>query len=183
VLWNLSDDTFEYKVSVKEMSPTRRNILRIVSSIFDPLGIVGPVLLPARKLFQECCKQKLDWDSELPAELLRIWNVWKGDIALLGEFKIPRCIKPITPACVEVHVFCDGSETAYGAVAYLRMESDSCIQVSSPIMAKSRLSPINNTTLKTVPRIELCGARMGVIILLTLKEELDLEIKQFFSLV
>ena len=180
VLWNLSDDTFEYQVSVKEMLPTRRNILRIVSSIFDPLGIVGPVLLPARKLFQECCKQKLDWDSELPAELLRVWNVWKGDIALLGEFKIPRCIKPITPACVEVHVFCDGSETAYGAVAYLRMESDSCIQVSSPIMAKSRLSPINNTTLKTVPRIELCGARMGIIILLTLKEELDLEVKQCF---
>lgn len=53
--WDVETDTFGFKISLKNKPFTRREILFIVSSIYDPLGFVTPFILPARHLLQSLC--------------------------------------------------------------------------------------------------------------------------------
>ena len=46
--------------------PMKWSICKVVAKIFDPLGIISPVTFQIKVLFQEVCKQKIDWDDLLP---------------------------------------------------------------------------------------------------------------------
>jgi hypothetical protein len=52
VQWNLSDDTFSFKVDLPEKPLTRRGILSMASSLFDPLGFLAPLMLPIKCVFK-----------------------------------------------------------------------------------------------------------------------------------
>ncbi|XP_038075995.1 uncharacterized protein LOC119743942 [Patiria miniata] len=51
--WNEQSDTFAFKTVLKERPTTRRGILSIVSSLYDPLGFLAPFILPAKILLQD----------------------------------------------------------------------------------------------------------------------------------
>ena len=76
---------------------------------------------------------------------------------------------------IQLHIFCDASELAFGCVAYLRFSFKTGGHVCSFVMAKSRLAPIKVITL---PKLEVdaanCGARLGHLLL----HELDLPIQR-----
>lgn len=64
LFWCVERDSFIFKVEVsREISKTRRGIMSFVSSIYDPLGWIGPFTLPARMLLQELCKRGGSWDE------------------------------------------------------------------------------------------------------------------------
>ena len=42
---------------------------------FDPLGVVCPIMLNAKVLFQETCKRKLSWDAVIPIDVNNKWKV------------------------------------------------------------------------------------------------------------
>jgi len=44
---------------------TKREILRYISSIFDPLGLISPVTVTAKLLLQELWQDSVSWDTEL----------------------------------------------------------------------------------------------------------------------
>ncbi|XP_047739152.1 uncharacterized protein LOC125178730 [Hyalella azteca] len=126
--WNTQGDVLMYNFDRLGRGATRRDVLSIVASIYDPLGVASPTIVRGRKIFQECCRLKLAWDDVLPPILHNAWVKWLDGIKELNLIKIPRCIR--TPRIttgeaesVELHVFCDGSEMAYGAVAYARFVS------------------------------------------------------------
>ena len=50
VQWCVELDTFGFRIIVKDKPLTRRGILSIVSSIYDPLGFVAPFTLTAKKI-------------------------------------------------------------------------------------------------------------------------------------
>ena len=92
--WNIDTDTFGVKTSppsARPRSDTRRGCLSTLSSIFDPLGMIGPVLLPAKRVLQKTWQLKLLWDEKLPEDLLKDWNKWKENLTLLNHVTIPRC--------------------------------------------------------------------------------------------
>jgi hypothetical protein len=45
------------------MTLTKRNILGVSASVFDPLGMLSHVTAKLKSLFQLLCKDKLDWDD------------------------------------------------------------------------------------------------------------------------
>ena len=47
------------------LTATKRNTLKLLAGIFDPLGIIGPVTITAKILFQEPCREKIGWDDPL----------------------------------------------------------------------------------------------------------------------
>ena len=55
--WDNKSDEFKFEIAkvgerAKTISPTKRNLLSVLASLFDPLGIVSPVIVCAKILFQ-----------------------------------------------------------------------------------------------------------------------------------
>ena len=69
--WNVEKDTLSFRVSEKEVADTRRGILSLVSGVYDPLGFAAHLVLPAKMILQELCKQDFGWDDQIPNEKLK----------------------------------------------------------------------------------------------------------------
>lgn len=65
VQWNVASDTFSFSITIKDRPATRRGLLSVISSVYDPLGFVAPFVLPAKVLLQDLCKRKFDWDDPI----------------------------------------------------------------------------------------------------------------------
>lgn len=52
VQWCVKSDHFKFRLVIQDKPPTRRNILSMVSSIYNPLGILAPVVLTAKKILK-----------------------------------------------------------------------------------------------------------------------------------
>ena len=177
VQWFLKSDSFGFTIKMKTKPSTRRGILSMMSSIYDPLGFVAPFLLQAKKILQDLCReQKLNWDDQVPEEYLRRWNEWLSELHLLENVSVKRCIKPIEfgeIASSQLHVFSDASSIGYGAVAYLRLSNVAGIVHCSFLHGKARLAPLKVTT---IPRLELTAATVAVRIGQQLQRELDIKL-------
>lgn len=172
--WCIEMDSFKFKVKVKEKPSTKRGMLSIISSIYDPLGFLAPLILPAKLLLQELCRMKCDWDDPIPSAFQEKWNKWLRDLEKLADFQINRCIKPDgfgKVACAQLHHFSDASEKGYGTVTYIRMQSmDKRIHVSF-LYGKARVAPLKPVT---IPRLELTAAVVAVRVDKMLQTELQL---------
>lgn len=82
-----------------------------------------------------------------------------------------------------MHTFADGSETAYGACTYLKFIYDDGNISTSLICSKSRITPLTRTVLRTIPRIELCSAKLAVELADKLSHELTykISVRKFWS--
>jgi hypothetical protein len=86
----LQSDNLGFRFAESEKPFTRRGVLSVVNSLFDPLGFVAPVI--AGKLFlRKATQGKFYWDDPLPAELESQWNTWTDSLNHLQEINIPRC--------------------------------------------------------------------------------------------
>ena len=78
--WKIERDEiyFDFEKLVKfarSLTPTKRNLLKIIASLYDPLGIISPVIIAMKCLFQEVCALKeLDWDTPLPTNFSQRWE-------------------------------------------------------------------------------------------------------------
>ena len=172
VSWNIEDDCFLFEAKISKISSTRRGMLSVISSVFDPLGLISPVIVVARSLFQETCRRGLSWDDTLPDDIRLIWNNWLTNLEMLKVIKFSRYIGNEKINLNQVQIFCDGSLTAYGAVAYLRTVGLDGNVSCKLIMAKVRQTPIDNGSLRTVPRIELNAAKVAVLLGVTIKKDI-----------
>ena len=181
VKWTLGSNSLGFSFSSLENKSSKRGILSALHSIYDPLGLLVPVVVVAKRIFQLACAEDLGWDEDLSTDLLKEWNNWFQSVPILAEFRVARCYKTSfgVPDHIQLHVFCDGSELAYAAVAYLRFSYDNNKKAaSSLVMAKSRLVPLKSTAMVTVPRIELNAARLAVNLSLVIKRELQFRVEK-----
>ena len=173
VQWNVASDTFSFNITIKDRPATRRGLLSVISSVYDPLGFVAPFVLPAKVLLQDLCKRKFDWDDPIPEDDLRSWQSWVNELPKLGHFRVERCFKPCDFGVVEscqLHLFSDASELAYGAAAYLRMVNSNGDVHCAFVMGKSRLSPLKPVT---IPRLELSAAVLSTRLDRMIREEIE----------
>ncbi|XP_065920288.1 uncharacterized protein [Dysidea avara] len=146
-----------------------RSVLQASSKQYDPLGWLSPITVRAKLLMQELWKQQVRWDEPLEDDFIIRWSQVAADIeGVAGMVMTRRYSVMCTNQCVYLHVFADASLKAYGAVAYLQ----SADQVDL-LMAKSRVSPLKDTTL---PRLELraavIAAHLAKFIVSTLQSQL-----------
>ncbi|KAM7296267.1 uncharacterized protein ISCGN_021446, partial [Ixodes scapularis] len=153
---------------------SKRFVLQASSRIFDPMGLLAPAIITVKILFQQLWERGVDWDETLPADLYEEWDAWCKDLTALKNIAVPRLIaldfsKDETEKAL--HVFCDASTRAYGAVAYLTSKEQNGKRVAL-IMAKSRVAPLKWLTL---PRLQLMGALIGARLTQFLTSKLKLE--------
>lgn len=176
IQWNVENDEFGFQVKVPKSPSTRRGILSAVSSTYDPLGFVCPIVLAGKQILQELCKIKgLSWDDPIPEDIERRWLQWKQNLPQLAAIRIPRCLKrPKFGTVVNQHLiaFSDASFSGYGAVVYLRQENQEGDVCSSLLIAKARVAPLKPVT---VPRLELTAAVTAVKLAISALKELRLE--------
>ena len=61
--WSVEDDSFRFQFRGEQKPWTRRGLLSTVSSVFDPLGVVSPVIVAGHVLVQRLCALSCRWDE------------------------------------------------------------------------------------------------------------------------
>lgn len=155
--WTAESDSFQYYVKKNNTFSkiTKRAILSEIASLFDPLGLLGPIILKAKILIQDLWQLNLKWDESIPAALHSSWQDYRRQLSFLTDLQVKRHAMVGQPDKIELHGFCDASERAYGACIFIRTtRGDEEISVNL-LCSKSRVAPLKKTT---IPRLELCGA-------------------------
>ena len=178
VRWDVKNDAFTYTFKALDLPATKRGILKTTSKLFDPLGHLVPFLLRPKVIIQTLWRTGCEWDEIVNENVQKHWNKWLAGAKNVSLVKIPRQyveVKGRSIQKIELHVFCDASEDAYGACAYLRYSFKSGEHESSLVMAKSRLAPIKVVDL---PRLETNAARTGARLAKLIVQEMDLPIER-----
>ncbi|GBM67651.1 hypothetical protein AVEN_221435-1 [Araneus ventricosus] len=160
LLWRPQKDSLAFSVSAnvdtcESSKITKRSVLSTTARIFDPLGLISPVVTKAKLLMQELWRLKLDWNDSLPIQLESQWKRFVMFLSTINTLNIPRYIFLDYALKIELHGFADASEKAYGAAIYVRCLSNSGEISTNLLCSKSRIAPLKSVT---IPRLELCAA-------------------------
>ncbi|XP_018371762.1 PREDICTED: uncharacterized protein LOC108766766 [Trachymyrmex cornetzi] len=69
--WNAQEDMFKFKVTIpREACKSKRGILSVIAQIYDPLGLIGPVMVKAKLFIRSLWKLSVNWDDKLPSEFM-----------------------------------------------------------------------------------------------------------------
>ncbi|XP_008214147.2 uncharacterized protein LOC103317564 [Nasonia vitripennis] len=159
IRWRAKTDSYVYKIkpiSVTERF-TKRKILSEIAKIFDPLGLLGPIILFAKKIMQDIWKAKIDWDETVPNDIYYQWNEFCLQLSCLPDMSFNRHILTNDANEIQIHGFSDASETGYGACIYMRSKDTFGNYKITLICSKSRVAPVKT---RSLPRLELCGAQL-----------------------
>ena len=182
VCWIVESDTLGFQIKIKPHPMTKRGILSTLCSVYDPLGIATPFILPAKLIIQDLCHRKVDWDDPVDEDTQRRWQKWLEDLPKLESLQVKRCVKTSDFGRVksrQLHHFSDASQKGYGTASYLRQENDRGDVCCTLVLGKGRVAPLKRTT---IPRLELTAAVIAVKMDVLLKKELDSgeDIKSYF---
>ncbi|RLU26034.1 hypothetical protein DMN91_002197 [Ooceraea biroi] len=172
ILWNPRKDCLLYRVSTQqdEGKMTKRSILAQVASLYDPLGLIGPVIVQAKIIIQSLWKLQLTWDEPVPEEICTVWEMFQRSKSDLNNITLPRqvCIKQAV--ILQLHGFADASEAAYGACIYMRSANACQSRQVVLVCSKSRVAPLKKLSL---PKLELCTALLLVELYQTVLKAFD----------
>ncbi|UYV77667.1 hypothetical protein LAZ67_15001855 [Cordylochernes scorpioides] len=179
ILWDPSLDSFTIRVRPPDIQVySKRSLLSLIASIYDPLGWMYPLVIIFKIMLQKLWAMGCNWDERLPECIQWQWTVIEEDINQLNKISIPRYI-PCRNSILtlELHGFCDSSEKAYAAVIYVKScKHDRSVNISL-IASKTKVAPIKVLSL---PRLELCSALLLANLFVAVKESLSLHFDQIF---
>ena len=180
IVWSCHLDVLKFS-GIPQKPPitkvTKRNVLSRIALMYDPLGLLGPVIVKSKIFLQTLWRLKLDWDETLPEYLHTEWDDYERELPCLREITVPRTVIKSDFSFIEIHGFCDASEIAYGACVYLRCVSPSKRPIIQLLTAKSRVAPLKALS---IPRLELCGALLLAELVDKVKKCISLSIERTF---
>jgi hypothetical protein len=167
LVWDPENDNFTFRLNfhkVKEeissgaVTPTKREVLKLVMSIFDPLGFLSHFTMKAKVLLQSIWRSEVGWDDPITERQESVWRHWIAELQYITIVQIPRCYDvDYNKSEVQLHVFVDASEAAFSAVCYFRISNGDRV-TTALVGAKSKVAPLKQLS---IPRLELQGALLG----------------------
>uniref|UniRef100_A0A914PNA9 Integrase catalytic domain-containing protein n=1 Tax=Panagrolaimus davidi TaxID=227884 RepID=A0A914PNA9_9BILA len=176
--WDAEKDTLSIVFKNDKMPSkwTKRNVLKLITSAYDPLGYLSPVTVRAKIYMQHLFQEGLKWDDPLSDKLVEEWKKiikeWNGSIVF------PRQLFPtIFPDSekIEILAFADASPYAYCAALYLRIPNgdEYCTRL---LMVKVRLQPLEKNKKKlTIPKMEVMGIWLAAKLIIYVVKQLKLD--------
>ncbi|XP_053691615.1 uncharacterized protein LOC128740128 [Sabethes cyaneus] len=122
IYWEPAADLLRYQIQLPKPTTsalTKRIALSQIAQLFDPLGLVGPVVTTAKIYMQSLWALKdengvvWDWDVQLPPAMIEQWTTYRSQLTLLNELKINRYVLCGNPTVSQLHIFSDASQNAY----------------------------------------------------------------------
>ncbi|XP_053686517.1 uncharacterized protein LOC128736059 [Sabethes cyaneus] len=189
IVWHPGRDEFTFSARPREdhlpylsgkLRPTKRMVMSCIMSLFDPLGLLAPFTIYGKMIVQDLWRSGCDWDESVGEDCIEQWYQWINWLPKIESVKIPRFhFKGSLPAdyqSLQLHVFVDASQKAYGAVAYFRIITDSG-PLCSLVMARSKVAPLKQLS---IPRLELQAAVLGSRLLNSIIDSHSVELNQRF---
>ena len=152
--WDFEQDTITPELTAiakraEDLPATKRNTLRIVAGIFDPLGMIGPITITAKILFQEACRQKINWDYPPDGVIKQAVEAWIESLIECKLITIDRClykhVREEVLGC-SLHGFADASKKAYCAVIYFVYQT-STGTYSKMLTSKTRVASLKELSI------------------------------------
>ena len=122
IIWKTDDDVLNFRLedNYDNLPATKRNILSISSRLFDPLGLLAPIIIKAKILIQKIWEIKLDLDKSIPQCLETEWKSFKIELSQVDTINVLRFVGTTLYSKVQIHGFADTSIKAYGCYIYVR---------------------------------------------------------------
>ena len=184
LIWDRSSDRLKFNfeeilrdVSVENV--TKRSILSSTAKVFDPLGILSPVIIKLKILFQQLCKEKCDWDATVNDDVKEDFEKTISDLKSCESIEINRHYFSSHESqelidSVELHGFSDASMKAYGSCVYIVYRLKTGGIVVSLVAAKTKVAPITG---QTIPKLELSAAFILARLISNVKEAIETNIE------
>jgi len=155
VPWDLSDDLV-FVEKPDELPPeqiTRRMTSRLIHSVYDPLGLLGPFYMRLKLLMKDVINETSGWDSRLPKDLEDRARTTLLECQDVEKIKRPR----LAAAGSEYSIrgFCDASKEGIGACIYTYKHGEDRGEL---LWSKSRICPRKSK--RTIPQLELAAATL-----------------------
>ena len=130
--WNCENVTFHFSFAhvadkARGLEARKRNVLSLLESLFAPLGIISPVTVSMKILFQEICSSKFDCDEVLTGKIKRKWDKWVQDLSDTNKIQISSGLYEMGGKTVTeryLHGFGDASKKAYCAMIYFVYQTE-----------------------------------------------------------
>ncbi|XP_065085825.1 uncharacterized protein LOC135707839 [Ochlerotatus camptorhynchus] len=187
--WNTKSDAFTFKVGWNrydgallkgERRPTKREVLRVLMTIYDPLGLIAHFLAYLKMLLQDIWRSGVSWDEGIDDDAFTNWLTWLKVLPNVESVQIARCYCSAYLNSeadeVQLHTFVDAGKSGMAAVSFLRFVKDGRIHCSL-VTSKARVAPLKLTS---IPRLELQAAVIGTRLTRTVVETLDMQITKKF---
>lgn len=155
-----SSTTDSYSINVPEqINPTftKRGLLSLAASLFDPLGWILPVIMRFRLLLQLLWSAKLGWDDDIPLEMKNLFTSCIQGLPLLKSVKVNRWLGSTSGDHIELVGFCDASFEGYGCSVFSRVKENNKYVVHL-LAGKGRVTPLKTKEKDrslTIPKLEL----------------------------
>lgn len=66
-------------------SLTKRQLISDASKIFDPCGLLSPIIIKSKITMQQVWKNGTDWDNSVPDKIQAEWNFYKNELPLIEQ--------------------------------------------------------------------------------------------------
>uniref|UniRef100_A0A8D9AUI7 Reverse transcriptase domain-containing protein n=1 Tax=Cacopsylla melanoneura TaxID=428564 RepID=A0A8D9AUI7_9HEMI len=167
--YNPKTDTFLFSLQPGNIQFTKRNILSEIGKLFDPLGLISPVIVTAKMFLQELWLLNFSWDEKLDEKTVLRWRQIVSGMEHINQIQIDRHAFVSSSSDIEFHGFCDASEKAYAACLYVKCKHNGETTVKL-LCAKTRVAPVKQISLA---RLELCAALLLTNLIKKVRESLD----------
>ncbi|XP_065078611.1 uncharacterized protein LOC135701683 [Ochlerotatus camptorhynchus] len=117
LLWNPASDSLQFiSLPTSDVKcPTKRQVLSLVSRMFDPLGLVAPVIVIGKLLMKSIWKEELDWDEVLKNDMKKKCDYFLNALNGVTNLRMPRQMVVTGASAYQLHGFGDATLEAYGA--------------------------------------------------------------------
>lgn len=180
ILWKPTCDTLPIKIgfNLNTKAETKRQIVSEMATVYDPLGLITPMMTKAKNLVQRIWQmsnqeKKYGWDDKLSEEIIEEWLKIKKRAIALNTMEMPRWVHTSSENNLQIHGFCDASQKAFAACVYIRScKGDS---ITTTLLASKAK---NAQTNQTIPKLELCGAQLLVQLVNKVSKAIEVKIDE-----
>lgn len=136
-------------------TPTKRKLFSLAIRVFDPLGLISPVMVVAKNIMQRIGMARTGLDKSIPANIMPHWETFVKGLPELALIKMPRWFGERKK---RLHLFCDASDDGYSVAAYIEVEDSDEIRL---LCSKTRVALDPKKSVST-PRFELLSILLEV---------------------
>lgn len=161
LLRHLAQDQFQVVSGMDKLAKltsaqifTKRSVMTVVTSTFDPLGFISLIITAYKILLQQLWQARLSWDEGLSIELLQQWTYMYSKLLVVNHIHFYRLVVGKgTLSNVQLHSCSVVFKWAYSSFIYIRSTTEGRSTMKL-LCCKSSIAPVKRVSL---PCLELCG--------------------------